>query len=224
MEYEIVNINELKEHPRNYRVHPDDEIEHLIQSIKENGIYRNIVIAKDNVILAGHGVVKAAKKLNFSQIPVKRLDIDSNSTKALKIVVGDNEISHLCETNDRVLSELLKEINDKEENKLLGTGYDEMMLANLIFVTRPESEIKNINEAAEWVGMPEYENGNDKLRMIVLFETEADKIKFANLIGLKLTDKCKTTWYPVKEKDDVKSVRFEDKAVWIIFQDTLFML
>ena len=48
--------DQLKPHPRNYRDHPQDQIDHLIQSIRENGFYRNVVVANDNTILAGHGV------------------------------------------------------------------------------------------------------------------------------------------------------------------------
>jgi len=146
MKIESVKIKDLKPHPSNYREHPDDEIKHLIDSIKENGIYRNIVIAKDNTILAGHGVVMACKKIGIESIDVIRLNIESSSPEAIKVLIGDNEIAHLGMINDRQLSELLKTI--KEQDDLIGTGYDEMMLANLIFISRPTSEIKDFNEAA----------------------------------------------------------------------------
>lgn len=50
-ETEIVSIESLSPHPRNYRGHPEDQIEHLVQSIRENGCYRNIVVARDRSIL-----------------------------------------------------------------------------------------------------------------------------------------------------------------------------
>ena len=73
---ELVEIAQLKPHPRNYRDHPDDQLEHLVQSIKDNGFYRNAVVSRDSVILAGHGVVKAAQKIGLKEIPVIRLDVE----------------------------------------------------------------------------------------------------------------------------------------------------
>lgn len=209
---ELVDIADLVPHPRNYQEHPADQLEHIKRSITENGIYRNIVISRDNVVLAGHGVVVAAKALGMTEIPVVRLDIDSNDPRALKVVVGDNEISHLANVDDRMLSEILKDINDAEGVDLEGTGYDEMMLANLVLVTRPESEIADFDEAAEWVGMPEYEAAFEPIKMIVNFENEQDRAEFARVLGIKITDKTKSIWFPDRPKDDVSSVRFEDET------------
>jgi hypothetical protein len=131
----------------------------------------------------------------------------------LKVLTGDNEISHLSEKNDRLLTELLKEIKDNAEDGLLGTGYDEMMLANLLFVTRPESEISDINEAKEWVGMPEYQEGQETIKIVVSFRNETDRDNFITLIGNpSLSGRNGQTWslwWPPKEKDDLSSVRFE---------------
>ena len=172
---EYINSDLLLEHPKNYRVHPDDQLEHLMKSIEQNGFYRNVVIAKDNTILAGHGVVKASRKLGLTSVPVIRLDIDSNSSKALKVLAGDNELGKLAEVNDRALSEVLKEIMSKDIEGLLGTGYDEMMLANLAMVTRPAKEIANINEAAEWLGMPDYEPTEVHYKISINFRSAEDR-------------------------------------------------
>src|SRR3990167_9280069 len=209
---EIIAISELYPHPRNYQAHPDDEVEHLIESITENGIYKNIVIARDGTILAGHGVVQAAKKMGKEAIPVIRLDLDPYEPRALKVLAGDNEIRHLAEIDDRALSELLKEIKERDDNGLLGTGYDEMMLANLIFVTRPQSEIQDFNEAAEWVGMPEYEPKVEPLKIMLQFHNEEDRNTFAEQHGLIFIKKERDTWsswWPPREREDLRSVIFE---------------
>ena len=56
---ESVAIETLKAHPKNYKKHPIKQLEHLMKSIEEHGFYRNVIIAKDSTILAGHGVVQA---------------------------------------------------------------------------------------------------------------------------------------------------------------------
>lgn len=206
-ETEIVAVTDLVPHPRNYREHPDDQIEHLVQSIRANGLYRNIVTANDLTILAGHGVVLAARKLGIEHVPVVRLDLDPGDPRALKVLAGDNEIEHLATQDDRALSELLKEIHEDDVTDLLGTGYDEMMLANLVFVTRSMSEIADFDEAAEWVGMPEYEQLVQPLKIIVSFANEQDRQSFADLLSFDLTDETKSVWWPPRQIDDLASVR-----------------
>jgi len=210
---ETVAIADLHPHPRNYRTHPDDEIEHLMASIREHGIYKNVVVARDGTILAGHGVVQAAAKMELKSVPVIRLDIEPNEPRALKVLAGDNEIGHLSEIDDRMLTEILKEINDIDLDGLLGTGFDEKMLANLVFVTRPENEIRDYNEAAAWVGMPEYEEGDRStdLKIVINFRNEADRAEFAEKFGLNFTKKMSTAWtmrWPPHERQDVSSVKF----------------
>jgi hypothetical protein len=208
---ELIAIKELKPHPRNYRSHPEDQLVHLVNSIKQHGFYRNVVVAKDNTILAGHGVVQAGNKMGLEKVPCIRLDLDPDSPLALKVLSGDNEISRLSEIDDRALSEMLKEIKDSDIDGLLGTGYDDKMLSNLLFVTRPESEIKDHNEAAQWVGMPEFEKAERPNSIYVNFRNDYDKLQFGEKNNIKLDVTTRTCWWPDKEmEDDVSSVKFKE--------------
>jgi ParB-like chromosome segregation protein Spo0J len=204
-------ISDLKPHPKNYKNHPADQVEHLKKSISDNGIYRNVITAKDGTILAGHGVVKAATELGLTSVPVVRLQISSSSIQATKLLTADNEVSHLGEVDDRALSNILKEIMEKDD--LLGTGYDDQMLANLLFVTRPASEIKDTDHAKEWVGMPEYERDTgEPKKLIISFESYDDKKQFCELINLPFAEKEKeSTWFPFKERTDMQSIAFEEE-------------
>lgn len=207
---ELAPLSSLKPHPRNYRAHPEDEIAHLMESIRRNGVYRNVVLARDDVILAGHGVVEAARRLDLEQIPVVRLDLDALEPAALKLLVADNEIAHLVENDDRLLSELLKEVKDDDLAGLLGTGYDEKMLANLVMVTRPASEIADIDAAAHWVGMPEYDEGQEMLKLSVNFRSREDMQRFAELLGVTLSESTRWIYWPPGERDDLQSIRFQE--------------
>jgi hypothetical protein len=210
---ETVIIASLRPHPKNYREHPDDQLEHIVESIREHGIYRNVVVAKDGTILAGHGVVLAATKMGMTSIPVVRLDVMPDDPRALKLLIGDNEIANLGEVNDRALTEMLKDIKERAEGGLLGTGYDDMMLANLLMVTRSASEVKNMDEAKEWVGMPDYEQGTTLLKLDIRFRTEGDREAFVEHAGLdKSMMRCDNperwalTW-PQEPHDDPGSVK-----------------
>src|SRR2546430_17050999 len=94
---EQVAIDQLRPHPRNYQDPPDDELAHIIESLRENGFYKNIVIANDNTIIAGHGVILAAQQVGYTHVPVRRMLFGPNDPRALKILAGDNEIRHLAE-------------------------------------------------------------------------------------------------------------------------------
>ncbi len=217
---EDVILDTLKSHPRNYRAHPDDEIEHLVESIRANGVYRNVVIAQDGTILAGHGVVTAARRLGLETLPVYRTTYGPDDPRAIKLLVSDNEISHLAMSDDRALTELLRELKEADID-LLGTGYDDMMLANLLFVTRPSSEIADLDAAAQWVGMPEYDlTGEARLQIIVNFPTEADRQEFCRRLGLQANaipteGTGRSIWWPKQQRDDSKAIRFTSKEAQV---------
>ena len=207
-------ISDLKPHPRNYRKHPEDQLGHIIASIKAHGYYRNVVVAKDGTILAGHGVVEASKKMGLKTVPVIRLSIGPNTPAALKVLTSDNEISNLAEVDDRVLTDLLKELSNVDD--LVGTGFDASSLAALAFVTRPESEIKTKAHAADWVGMPEYGAENEETyRVVVTCSSKEDREKFMKKIGAtvinKKTDPVWSIYWPERPKQDLAALRFKSE-------------
>jgi hypothetical protein len=214
-ETETVPLASLRDHPRNYRLHPEDQISQLKSSLQEHGVYRNVVVARDGTILAGHGVVQAAREIGLTEIRVVRLPLDPESPAALRVLVGDNEIEHLAEQDDRLLTELLKELAETEgEGGLAGTGYDEAMAANLAFVTRPASEIRDHDEAQHWVGMPDYGESPATVKLIVSFEHPDLRQEFMEKIGqdtpFARSGETWSIWYPPKtEREDLASLKFE---------------
>lgn len=216
LERTVVPLTELKPHPKNYRKHPEDQLRHIRESIARNGVYRNIVVARGGVILAGHGVFEALGQMGVKEAPVVSLDVDPDSPAALKVLTGDNELGHLGEIDDRRLSEILKTVMETDVTGLLGTGYDEMMLANLAFVTRPDGELKNFDAAAAWVGMPGYESGTDMVKLIISFPSEAERKRFTEekCIRVDKTAVKGTTWstrWPWTDREDVSAIKFTTK-------------
>jgi FkbM family methyltransferase len=212
----LAPLDHLVPHPRNYRKHPPDQVAHLAQSIRDASCYRPVVLARGDVVLAGHGLVLALRSLGRTTAPVIRLDVDPLSPRGLKILAADNEVGHLAEIDDRALSELLREVKQQDLTGLLGTGYDEAMLANLVLVTRPASEIGTLNEAAEWVGMPAYDEGGDvPLKLVVAFKTVEDRQRFVERFEIVIDKKAGGTWstrWPFTERVDAASVGFVDEA------------
>lgn len=207
---EVVLLSDLKPHPRNYKTHPPEQIAHLKESLREHGVYRNIVVARDGTILAGHGVAQAARELGLKKILARRMDIDPASPEALKIVVADNELPKFAEVDDRMLSELLLSIQKEDPTGLLGTGYDERNLAALVMVTQAPP----VDPTQEWEGMPEFDQ-RDKTayRQIVLnFKTDEDAAAFGQKIGQHVTDKTRSLWYPKAEIEHLMDKRYRKDA------------
>lgn len=208
---ELVDIDQLKPHPKNYRLHPQDELDHIKASLLRHGQYRSIVTARELTILAGHGVVEAAIQLKWKQLAITKLKIAADSAQALQLLAGDNEIAHLAENDDRMRTELLKHLN--AHDALLGTGFDMQMLAALAMVTRPMSEMRDVNAAAEWVGMPEFEMTAPPIKIVVSFRNLEDRQAFADILNLKITAQTNSVWYPPRERDDIASIRIQAAPV-----------
>lgn len=211
---EVVLISELRLHPRNYREHPPDQIAHIKTSLQENGQYRNIITAQDLTILGGHGVYLAALELGWTHLEVKRMPLDPHSVRALKILAADNEIGHLAEIDDRALTHILKQVMEEDETGLDGTGFDERMLAALVYVSRPEDEVRDFNAAAHWVGMPEYDEPDEPYKLVVNFADEETRREFAERMGvglMQMSHRTCSTWWPPREKEDRASLLFDDE-------------
>lgn len=214
---EIVDFRALKPHPDNYQSHPPDQIEELQASIRKHGIFRNIVVSQDDFVLAGHGMVEAALGMSITGGPARRSPYNHDTLAALELLVADNETARRAERDDRKLSTVLKSIYDeKGEEGLEGTGYTSQMLANLVMVTRPASEIADHNEAAHWVGMPDYEPEKNPLRVIVSFESAEEREEFLGVIGAyqgSMKDQNSrgviSLWWPIRKREDPGSLMFE---------------
>jgi hypothetical protein len=213
MDFKIadVSVYELKPHPRNYKEHPEDQVSHIAKSIQDFGFYRNIVVSQDGFILAGHGVVESAKKLEVEKVPVLVVPLNHDDIKALKILTGDNEIGRLADVEVKTLSQLMKDLSEDEQ--LFGTGFDASMVSILEMVAQESSDLNKFNPADEWdIGMPEYEALPHPTQLTVMFEDANDVESFLAFIKIKTissrgnTISCR---YPEGGRDDLVSIRFD---------------
>ncbi len=78
--------------PRNARTHPKRQVEQIADSIRAFGFTNPILIDPDNVIIAGHGRLLAAKALGMTEVPTISLPGLSDARKrALRL--ADNKIA-----------------------------------------------------------------------------------------------------------------------------------
>ena len=73
LKIEYVPIDSIKPYKRNAKLHPDEQVEQICNSIRETGFNDPIGIWHEQVV-EGHGRLLAAKKLGMKEVPIIRLD------------------------------------------------------------------------------------------------------------------------------------------------------
>jgi len=93
---EYIEIDKLKPYEFNNKKHPEKQLTALTNSIKRFGFDSPVIIDKDNVIIAGHARVTAAKKAGLDKVPIiKKELLTEDEVKAYRI--ADNKIAELGE-------------------------------------------------------------------------------------------------------------------------------
>ena len=178
----VVPISNIKPRPRNPR---KGDIELIKESLEVNGQYRPIVVNKTTgQVLAGNHTFKAAKELRWKNIAATY--VEATEEQAAKIVLVDNRAPDKAYYDTKELVEILKEL----ETDLKGTGYEQHDLDALVASMMPE-----LNQADEWVGMPEFEQ-DDKTptyRVSISFQNHEDADEFFKLIN---RPKKVSMWWP----------------------------
>lgn len=110
MKIEEVRIDEISNHERNPKQHPDKQIRLLEESIKRFGWTNPVILDKDGRILAGHARVKAAIAAGNDTVPCIRTKLTGAEADAY--LIADNRISDLAPYDRDILAELLGELPD----------------------------------------------------------------------------------------------------------------
>lgn len=74
LKIEYMKTADLKPYANNAKIHTEEQIEQIKNSIKEFGMNDPIAIWKNNEIIEGHGRLIACSELGIDEVPVIRLD------------------------------------------------------------------------------------------------------------------------------------------------------
>src|SRR5215203_5157037 len=116
----------LRPNPRNSRTRTKREVQRIADSIKSAGNLQPIVVDEDDVILAGHGRLAAAKLLGLETVPtIKAIGL----TKAQKrlFAIADNKLTENAGWDREALAKEfaeLAELLEREGLELAATGFD----------------------------------------------------------------------------------------------------
>jgi len=132
---EKIGIDKLIPYARNARTHSDEQVAQIAASIREFGFNNPVLIADDNSIIAGHGRVMAARKLNLSEVPCIRLS-HLSETQRKAYILADNKLALNAGWENSLLSVELEElVNSGFDISLTGFTQEEMDALKPIEVT-----------------------------------------------------------------------------------------
>lgn len=177
---ELLDTDLLIPYVNNARTHPEEQVTQIASSIKEFGFNQPILIDKDNGVIAGHGRLMAAKKLEMEQVPCIRLEHLTEAQKKAYIL-ADNRIA----LNSSWDFELLKmEVEDIQENfDLKDFGFNREELEGLLGEFEHDIDvIDEINESVNFI--VKCDNIAQKEIIKTRLGITSEKIQFETFIGI----------------------------------------
>lgn len=126
MQIEQISVKKLLPYARNSRTHSDEQVGQIASSIKEFGFTNPILIDVENQIIAGHGRLMAANRLQMKEVPCIRLShLSESQTRAY--VIADNKLALNAGWDDELLALEIKDLQELDfDVSLLGFNDDEL--------------------------------------------------------------------------------------------------
>ena len=97
MKIEQVEVVRLTGLPGNARVHPEEQIALLAEVIEGCGWLVPMLIDEDDMVIAGHGRLEAAKRLNLKTVPCVRADASWTDEQKRAYSILDNRLGEMSE-------------------------------------------------------------------------------------------------------------------------------
>jgi DNA modification methylase len=106
-------VDKLIPFARNARTHSAEQVAQIAASIAEFGFVNPVLIGPDNVIIAGHARLLAARKLGMPEVPVIVLD-HLTPTQRRALVIADNRLALSAGWDEEMLRVELAALREDE--------------------------------------------------------------------------------------------------------------
>jgi ParB-like chromosome segregation protein Spo0J len=127
---EYRKVETLIPYARNPRTHTDEQVAKIAASIVEYGWTNPILVDGENGIIAGHGRLAAARKLELTEVPVIEL-AHLSPTQKRAYVISDNRLALDAGWDDAMLALELAELSEAGYDLAL-TGFDNAEIEELL--------------------------------------------------------------------------------------------
>lgn len=129
---EEIATEKLIPYAKNSRKHSESQVGQIAASIKEFGFINPILIGDDNTLIAGHGRLLAAQKLELKTVPcIKAKHLTPAQRKAYVIV--DNRLSETSEWDKEMLRLEIEDLTLNLEFDLAPLGFSADEITALTF-------------------------------------------------------------------------------------------
>ena len=151
MKIEQRKVQSLIPYVNNSRKHSDEQIAQIAASIQEFGWTNPILVDGENGIIAGHGRLMAARKLEMDKVPVIEL-AHLTDTQRKALVIADNKLALNAAWDKDILSLEIEGLKDLDfDIELLGFSFDELISNSIDKESNDEEEKpKEINYAIQY--------------------------------------------------------------------------
>lgn len=133
---ELKPVAALLPYARNSRTHSPEQVSQIVRSIQQFGFTNPILCDEEGNIIAGHGRVMAAKKLNLTQVPVITARGWTEAQKKA-YVIADNKLALNAGWDLEILAAEIKALDELDFDLTL-TGFSAEELGDLIVELNPE--------------------------------------------------------------------------------------
>jgi DNA modification methylase len=130
LQVQLRPVSALVPYAKNARTHSDEQVSQIARSIEEFGWTNPILVDLNNVIIAGHARLLAAKKLKMLEVPVIVLGPLTDSQRRA-LVIADNQLALGAGWDEEMLRVELKML-EAEDYDLDLIGFGESELAELL--------------------------------------------------------------------------------------------
>jgi len=111
-EIEVRDITSLNPYDRNARIHSEEQIQNLAESIRRFGFLRPLLITGDGDIVCGHGRVEAAKLAGLARLPcILAESLTDEQRRAF--ILADNRLAEQASWDKTLVSAELVRLRDE---------------------------------------------------------------------------------------------------------------
>ncbi|MEY9042528.1 ParB/Srx family N-terminal domain-containing protein [Escherichia coli] len=141
LKIEYLPVGKLLRYAKNSRTHSDEQVEQLVNSIREFDFTNPVLIDEKNELIAGHGRLAAAEILEMDKVPAIRLsNLSEKQKKAYRI--ADNKLALNAGWDMQLLAEEVKELMDDDFDIDL-LGFNDAELDEMLSDEQPQEEDDN---------------------------------------------------------------------------------
>lgn len=155
---------DLLPYAMNSRTHSDEQVAQIAASILEFGFTNPILIDGRQTIIAGHGRLLAAQRLDLAEVPTITLEGLTEAQKKA-YVIADNKLALNADWDNEALFTELQRLQEFDFNlELLGFDSDELslLLNEVDFDPASEDDQGKLDELdPKWVSCPHCEEQFD---------------------------------------------------------------